>query len=431
MFSIAYSLIGLIKDWDKISGEDKALVILSMVGEVTEGLSFAVEAWKTWKGRTGMVVLDQLDTMETDQGTYRSLQENADSLISTAEEVSGDEGIGVSIGEKITGEGGVPTESTEGEGGWNKPLEELPDNVPPGGEEAASEFGMEGKLMNVLSIALGLAIAVLMTFSLVYDWDSMSTIDKVFNVLSLVVQVLSVALEITDLGIEAGFWAVSATMAAALPVIGAVLAILGIILAIVSLLVSLFGGGDSDPIEDYIDGTGGQVIDSFDDAPDPRLDYTVSPDRLSSGSVSSVTITGTNRGTEDVSLAGVTISILRGDDESCLFSDTDKIVLVEDPTTEKDRVYVSPNDNAAGDLPFRTAFDVDERYYYRYDLGVGGKKKENESLLQQLVVKPKALFSATWSATANINGRGKTAKVDVVEKTRSDMAHALLRVSLV
>lgn len=103
MFSIAYSLIGLIKDWDKISGEDKALVILSMVGEVTEGLSFAVEAWKTWKGRTGMIVLDQLDTMETDQGTYRSLQENADSLISTAEEVSGDEGIGVSIGEKITG----------------------------------------------------------------------------------------------------------------------------------------------------------------------------------------------------------------------------------------------------------------------------------------------------------------------------------------
>lgn len=431
MFSIAYSLVGLIKDWDEMTAEDKALVILSMLGEVTEGLRFAEEAWKTWKGRTGMAVLDQLDTMEMDQGTYRSVRENSESLVSTAEEVSGEEGIGVSIGEKVTGEGGVPTESTEGEGGWNKPLEELPDNVPPGGEEAASEFGMEGKLMNVLSIALGLAIAILMTFSLVHDWDNMSTIDKVFNVLSLVVQVLSVALEITDLGIEAGFWAVSATMAAALPVIGAVLAILGIILAIVSLLVSLFGGGESDPIEDYIDGTGGRVIGSFDNAPDPRLDYSVSPTRLSPGSVSSVTITGTNTSSDEVSLAGVTISILSGDDKSCLFSDTEKIVLVEDPTTEKDRVYVAPKGDAAGDLPFRTAFDADEKYYYRYDLGVGGRKKENESLLQQLVVKPKSLFSATWSATANINGRGETAKVDVVEKTRSDMAHALLRVSLV
>lgn len=431
MFSIAYSLVGLIKDWDEMTDEDKALVILSMVGEITEGLNFAVEAWKAWKGRTGMAVLDQLDTMEMDQGTYRSVRENSDSLVSTAEEVSGDEGIGVSIGEKVTGEGGVPTESTEGEGGWNKPLEELPDDVPPGGEEAASEFGMEGKLMNVLSIALGLAIAILMTFSLVHDWDSMSTIDKVFNVLSLVVQVLSVALEITDLGIDAGFWAVSATMAAALPVIGAVLAILGIILALVSLLVSLFGGGESDPIKDYIDGTGSRVIDSFDNAPDPRLNYSVSPARLPSGNVSSVTITGTNTGSDEVSLAGVTISILSGDDESCLFSDTEKIVLVEDPTTEKDRVYVSPKDDAAGDLPFRTVLDADGRNYYSYALGVGGRKKENESLLEQLVLKPKSLFSATWSATANIKGRGKTAKVDVVEKTRSDMAHALLRVSLV
>ena len=211
----------------------------------------------------------------------------------------------------------------------------------------------------------------------------------------------------------------------------AVLAILGIILALVSLLVSLFGGGESDPIKDYIDGTGSRVIDSFDNDPDPRLNYSVSPARLPSGNVSSVTITGTNTGSDEVSLAGVTISILSGDDESCLFSDTEKIVLVEDPTTEKDRVYVSPKDDAAGDLPFRTVLDADGRNYYSYALGVGGRKKENESLLEQLVLKPKSLFSATWSATANIKGRGKTAKVDVVEKTRSDMAHALLRVSLV
>lgn len=431
MFSIAYSLVGLIKDWDEMSDADKAQVIMSMVGEITEGLDFAMEAWKTWKGRTGMAVLDQLDTMEMDQGTYQSVRENADSLVSTAEKVSGDEGIGVSIGEKVTGEGGVPTEGTEEEGAWNKPLEELPNDMPPGGEEAASEFGMEGKLMNVLSIALGLAIAIVMTFSLVHDWDNMSTADKVINVLSLVVQVLSVTLEITDLGIEAGLWAVSATMAAALPVIGAVLAVLGIILALVSLLVSLFGGGEKDPIEDYIDGTGGQVIDSFDNAPAPRLDYSVSPADLPSGNVSSVTITGTNQGSEDVSLAGVTISILSGDDKSCLFSDTEKIVLVEDQTTAKDRVYVAPKGEAAGDLPFRTALDADGKYYYRYALGVGGPKKENESLLQQLVIKPAARFSATWSATANMTGRGQTAKVDVVEKTRSDMAHALLKVSLV
>lgn len=51
-------------------------------------------------------------------------------------------------------------------------------------------------------------------------------------------------------------------------------------------------------------------------------------------------------------------------------------MLVEDPTTEKDRVYVSPKGDAAGDLPFRTVFDADEKYYYRYDLGVGGGRKK-------------------------------------------------------
>ncbi|KAL4779041.1 hypothetical protein BJX76DRAFT_341864 [Aspergillus varians] len=72
MFSGAYSLLGLITDWDEISDANRAQAIMELVADITEGLDYAVEAWKAWKGRSGMYAIDQLDTTDMDQGTDRA-----------------------------------------------------------------------------------------------------------------------------------------------------------------------------------------------------------------------------------------------------------------------------------------------------------------------------------------------------------------------
>ncbi|RAL06089.1 uncharacterized protein BO80DRAFT_469966, partial [Aspergillus ibericus CBS 121593] len=430
MFQVAKIMVGLVHDWSSMTDDERSKSVLELLQNTTKGLDNAFETWKIWKGRTGMYVADQVDTMELDQGTYRALDERASNLAAMGEEVNGEGGLGSAIGEHIAGDG-VPTESTIEEE-FNESADEIPDGLTPAEEESASEFRIQGNVLKILSAALGLGIAIAMTFSLVHDWDNLSTFDKVMGVLAVVVQFLTVALDIADVGISTGLWTVSATLAAAIPVAGWVLIILGVLLTVISFLVHLFGGGaPPDPVEKYIDHTGKPLIDGFTEAPDPRLDYSVSPSRLTPGRTTQLTVIGTNNTSQDVSLAGVSVSLYSGDDDSCVFSDTENFVLVDedDPdSSQPDHVYISPSSVAIGSLPFRTTLQADSRVYYQYDLQVGGPRQEKQRMLQQLVLKPAARFSAVWTAT--VSTQGSDVKVDVVEKTSDDMSHALLSVGL-
>lgn len=321
----------------------------------------------------GTVILDHLDTMEMDQGIYRSIDEKAADLAAMSDEVNPEGVFHESVGEHVGAEG-VPT-SQEGEeaGRWNEPVEEMPEKVPPGEAEAAEEFSLGSTALKVFTVALGLGIAIAMTFSLVHDWDSLSLPDKIINTLSLVIQVLTVALDVIDLGAELGFWAVGATLSAALPVIGVVLVVVGVILAIVSLLIHLFSHEDppEDPVQTYIDNTGKPVIAQFGDAPDPQLVYSVSPTEPSSGDVVSITVEAQKNTGIEVTLASLTITVLSGGAESCLFSDKTKIELVEDDDPSKadaGHIYVTPNQYVNGNLPLRTALEDISSTYYQYDL---------------------------------------------------------------
>ncbi|PWY96530.1 hypothetical protein BO94DRAFT_570823 [Aspergillus sclerotioniger CBS 115572] len=430
MFQVAKVMVGLVNDWNDMTDGERSKSVLELLQDATKGLDNTFETWKIWKGRTGMYVVDQVDTMELDQGTYRAIDERAPDLAAMGEEVSGEDGLGPSIGEHVAGDG-VPTEVTPGDD-FNNPPDELPDGLSPAEEESASEFRIQGNVLKILSAALGLGIAVAMTFNLVHDWDNLSTFDKVMGVLSVVVQFLTVALDIADVGISTGLWAVSATLAAAIPVAGWVLIILGVLLTVISFLVHLFGGGaPPDPVEKYIDNTGKPLLAGFTEAADPLLNYSLTPSRLTPGRTTQLTVIGTNNTDKAVSLAGVSVSLYTGDDDSCVFSDTKNFVLVDedDPnSSQPDHVYVSPQDVAAGSLPFRTTLQADSRTYYRYELQVGGSRQETRSMLQQLVLKPAARFSAVWTGT--VSTQGSDVKVDVVEKTSGDMSHALLSVSL-
>ncbi|KAI0886716.1 uncharacterized protein GGS22DRAFT_116844 [Annulohypoxylon maeteangense] len=433
LFRLGYSLVGLVQDWNSMDGSDRATVIMEMLITTAEGLEYAYDSWKVWKGRTGTVILDHLDTAEMDQGIYRSLDDNAASMAEMSDDVNPEGGFHESIGEHVGGDG-VPTgEEGEGGSGWNESVDEMPEKIPPGEAEAAEEFSIGSTGLKVFSAALGIGISIAMTFSLVHDWDSLSLPDKIINTLSVVVQVLSVTLELVDLGAEIGFWAVSATLSAALPVVGVVLVVVGVILTLVSLLIHLFGNSDppDDPVQTYIKKTGKPVIDQFDDARDPQLKYSVSPTQPSAGNVVSITVSAANNTSSEVTLTGLELTILGGKIDSCLFTDNENLELVNDNDankTDAGHVYVTPSQYVNGKLPVRTALESTNSTYYQYNLQVGGPKKGKESLLQRLVLGAYQSFSAVLTATVNSKG---SSKIDVVEKFGSDRSHVALSLTRV
>ncbi|KAH9872936.1 hypothetical protein J1614_005331 [Plenodomus biglobosus] len=413
-----------------MSDANRAKTILQMLRFTANGIDLAFDAWSIWKGRQGMTVLDQLDTLEIDQGVYRMLNERSSNLASLADEVNPD-GFHTTVAEKVAGDG-TPTGSKIKPDEWNTPIDEIADDLSPGGKKVATEFRIKGNMIKILSVVLGLGVAIAMTFDLIHNWDNMTLMDKILGVLAVVVEFLSVALEILSVGIQIGLWTVGATLSAAIPVIGVVLAVIGVVIMLIGLLFGVFNKPDPppDPVETYIEGTGRSLISGFSDAPDSQLSYSVSPTSGSPGKVTSFIIDGVNNSSSDVTITSITISMLSGDSDACLFSDVeDKIVLVSDNDPDKTsnrHVYVTPSSNVGGSLPFRTRLESDIRTYYQYDLQVGGTKKESEGLLQALVLKPAERFKAVWTSTVR---SGKTCQLDVVERVKTDMFHAELLIT--
>ncbi|USP82253.1 hypothetical protein yc1106_09527 [Curvularia clavata] len=223
---------------------------------------------------------------------------------------------------------------------------------------------------------------------------------------------------------------VGATLSAALPVIGAVLAVIGVVIMLVGFLSGLLSNDPpSDPVKTYIESTGRSLISSFSNAPDSQLTYIVSPSSAIPGNVISFIIEGANNSSSDVTITSITISMLSGDSDSCLFSEIEDYALAgdNDPGKANSRhVYVTLSSNVGGSLPFRTRLESDVRTYYQYNLQVGGTKNESEGMLHALVLKPAERFKAVWISTVR---SGKTGRVDVVERVKTDMFHAQLSIT--
>lgn len=418
-----YKIVGLIQDWDALDDAKRAQVILESLKSVNSGVESVLESWKVWKGRMQTVELDQIEVAAIDQGVYRALDENGDSILSMADDVNGTRGWRQSVAEHISGDG-VPT-NVEGEK-WSQGLDDPLDDVPPGGAKTVEEFSLTTKVLKGLNAILGLGVAVAMTFSLIRDWDSLDTKNKIINTLVLVTQVLTVILDVVNLGQMVGLWTVTGALGTALPIIGAVLVAIGVILSLISFLVNLFSPPSPpppDPVEDYIQDHGKPLISNFTDAPDAKLVYTISTDEVNTGSTMTIAITATNETSSEVSLVDTRVTLLSGGSDDCLFEDPNPMTLVsaDDPGRDTSgHVYVAPADEGDGTLPPPTELGS-ENQYFEYGLKVAGRKDDTENVLQKLVLQAGTSVKTMW--TAKVSSKTGRSNVDVVENWGDDKSH--------
>ncbi|KAI1817992.1 hypothetical protein GGS20DRAFT_574537 [Poronia punctata] len=416
---LASNIMGLIQNWDLLEPDQRATVILETLKIATDGVGYAIDSFKKFKDNPITSAADQLDVEGLNQGTYRAMGENAPDLGKMSEDINGPGGFHESVSEHVGAADQTPTRP-KGEESWNEKINDPPEDLPPGGGVAAEKFSLSGAILQGLNIALGIGVAVAMTFSLVREWDQLTTAGKIINTLTIITQILTVLLDVVELGATVGAWVVTGTLGVALPIIGAVLAVIGVVLMIVGFFVNLYKSSPPpDPVEHYINDVGKPLISNFDEGPDPQLNYTISPTSVTPGQLTSVEITGKNESGKEVSLTNTRITLLSGTDDTCLFAADDKIKLVEDTDPDKDtenHTYVAPDELADANMSSSKLGTTS--VYYQYDVRLAGPKDEKENALDPLVVKANEKVRSVWKAKINKKGADDdhtSSRIDIVE----------------
>ncbi|EKV12208.1 Eukaryotic aspartyl protease family protein [Penicillium digitatum] len=435
--SAAVSLWGLVENWDSMSDAAKATVIIEVIGMVTDAAGNAIDAFKSFTSKPATTATDQINMEALNESLSSEIRGSNEKLGSVAQEISGPEDFRTAIGDGIHGEG-LPMEGGTNES-WDQDVSSIAEDIPPGYEDAAKKFNISGNLLRILNIILGIGLVVAMSFSLANDWNSMSDTGKVLGVLNAIVQGLTVLLDIIDFAAEAGVIAVTGTMSVALPILGAVLAVIGIVLMLVQLFINLFVARQPppDPIQEFIDKVGHALIKTFDQAPEPKLTYSISSTSVSADSVNTLTIEGVNETKSDVTLSRTTITLYSGDDDVCLFRNgADYIQLVpdDDPNRETSgHTYVAPQKITAGQLPTPAKLGTTSNYY-QYNLQAAGPPKENSTNLTSLILKHGEKLKSVWTAVANKIGDDKeksTSWIEVIEAGLKDKTQHQFKITRV
>ncbi|KAJ8061184.1 hypothetical protein OCU04_010257 [Sclerotinia nivalis] len=425
----AVSLWGLVNNWDSLSDAKRAVVIIEVVRMVVSGVDKAFNAFKEFKSKPASTPTDELNMEALNDGLSEEIIENSGEMGDLAQDISGTEDYRTAIADGIHGEG-TPTE-TEGGESWNEAIEDIAHDVPPGYEDVAKKFNISGNMLRVLNAILGIGLVVAMSFALATDWNSLSEPGKWIGVLNIIVQGLTVLLDVVDVGAEIGLWAVTGTFSVALPILGAALAVLGVILMVVQLFINLFVKAQPppDPIADFIDDVGHELITSFDASPESQLKYSISASDVTAGKVTTITITGKNESSGDVTISNAAITLYSGDDDVCLFrngaDETNEITLVLDTDANKNEnghTFVTPSKITAAKLPTPSRLG-NTSIYYEYDLRAAGLLKETSSSLENLVLKAGESFQSIWTAKINNKGDDKeksSSWVEIVENGLTD-----------
>lgn len=425
----AVSLWGLVENWDMLPDAKRAVVIIEVVRMVVSGIDKAFNAFKEFKSKPASTPTDQLNMEALNDGLSEEITERSSEMGDLAKEISGEDDYRTAIAEGIHGEG-VPTE-IDGEGSWNEAIEDVVHDVPPGYEDVAKKFNISGNMLRVLNAILGVGLVVAMSFALATDWGSLSEPGKWIGVLNIIVQGLTVLLDVVDVGAEIGLWAVTGTFSVALPILGAVLAVVGVILMVVQLFINLFVKAQPppDPIANFIEDVGHELIDSFASSPESSLKYSISASDVTAGQVTTITITGKNESSGEVTITNAAITLYSGDDDVCLFrngaDNTEKIILVPDTDADKNEnghTFVTPSKITSAQLPIPARLG-NESIYYEYVLRAAGLPKESSTSLNNLILKAGESFQSIW--TARINNRGddkekSTSWIEIVENGLTD-----------
>ncbi|CAG8896706.1 unnamed protein product [Penicillium egyptiacum] len=435
--SAAVSLWGLIENWDSMSDAAKAIVIIEVIGMVTDAAGKAIDAFKSFTSKPATTPADQINMEALNESLSSEIRGSNEKLGNVAQEIAGDQDFRAAIGEGIHGDG-VPIEGGANES-WGQDVSSIAEDVPPGYEDAAKKFNISGNLLRILNIALGVGLVVALSFSLANDWSSLSDTGKVLSVLNVIVQGLTVLLDIVDFAAETGLLAVTGTMSVALPILGAVLAVIGIVLMLVQLFINLFVARQPppDPIQDFIDDVGHSLIRTFDTAPDPQLTYSISSTNVSENSVTTLRIEGLNETQSDVTLSRINITLYSGDDDVCLFGNgEDFIKLVPDDDSNHDTsgyTYVTPQKVTAGQLPTPAKLGTTSNYY-QYNLQAAGPPKKNSTTLTSLILKHGEKVKSVWTAVVNKTGEDKeksTSWIEVIEAGLKDKSQHQFKITRV
>ncbi|CAD6446573.1 7630552f-96ab-41cf-8523-f973691513a3 [Sclerotinia trifoliorum] len=425
----AVSLWGLVNNWDILSDDKRAVIIIEVVRMVVSGVDKALDAFKKFKSKPASTPADEVNMEALSASVSEEITEKSSEMGDLAQEISGKEDYRTAIADGIHGEG-VPTEP-EGEGSWNKDIGDIVPDVPPGYEDVPKKFNFSGNMLRVLNAILGVGLVVAMSFALATDWGSLSEPGKWIGVLNIIVQGLTVLLDIIDVGADIGLWAVTGTFSVALPILGAVLAVVGVILMVVQLFINLFikAQPPPDPIANFIDDVGHELIASFDPSPESNLKYSISASDVTAGQVTTITITGKNESSGEVTITNAAITLYSGDDDVCLFrngaDDTENIILVPDTDADKNEnghTFVTPSKITSAQLPIPARLG-NESIYYEYDLRAAGLPKETSGSLNNLILQAGESFQSIW--TARINNRGddkekSTSWIEIVENGLTD-----------
>ncbi|RWA09603.1 hypothetical protein EKO27_g5505 [Xylaria grammica] len=421
---IATNVMGLISNWGKLGDDDRAIVVLETLKIVTEGIGYALDSFKNFKDNQITSAAGQLDVEALNQGTSRALGESGQGLGKMSEDVNGVGGFHESVADHV-GAGGQTPARPSGEETWNEKVSDPVSDLPPGGKPAAKEFNLSGTILKALNIALGIGVAVAMTFALVRQWGKLTPVGKAINIIAIITQVVTVILDIATLVGE--FTTVA--FSSALPIAGAILVVIGIVSMIASYFLDLYKvDAPTDPVDTYIEKKGAPLLALFDDAPEPKLAYAISTTRVPPGKVTSIEIVAMNLSKEEVSLTNTRISLLSGDDDTCLFAADDKIVLVPDDDPSRDtenHTYVAPNKTTDANLQPPSKLGTTSSYY-QYDLRLAGPKKVGEDALQALVLKPAEKIRSVWKAKINKQGpdsNSNSSRVSIVELSGNDKSH--------
>ncbi|KAH8429158.1 uncharacterized protein LDX57_006827 [Aspergillus melleus] len=435
MMQIFGSVYGIIHDWDNMSDTQKAAAILEVIGTTVEGISSAKESWDAYRTRAKAENFeDYVQTSELDRGTYTALSEDGEGIAEVCEAVNPDVSLHEVVGDHLTPEGQATTPDDAEH--WNEPPDRPPAGVPPEGEDVASKWSIGGRALKLFNVCLGIVLVGAAIYSLVEDWNKLSTGEKILDIPSDLTQTLQVVLDIVELFTGPDFVTATGIFATALPVLGAVLAIIGLVLMLVNFFISLFSPPPEDPVDTFLKKQGKPLLDALDAPPDPQLQYTLSTDTVHAHAVDPLAVTGTNTTDQPVTVPNVRVSLTGGTTAENLFdADHFDLVAADDPARdEPEHVYVAPAATAGAAMTTSTLGNGAKNEYHEYEVEIAGCQPGDDqaktgshgtSSLPPLVLQPGESFTVQWTAAVNKKG---DSLVDVIEKSMLDRCHVQMPV---
>lgn len=167
------NVIGLVDNWDKLQDSQKAVVILETIRIAVDGAKASFKAWEKFKNGTAAGTEANVGLAKLNQSTQKVIRNSGAAFDGMASDLHGQLGMENSVSNKWNGNG-PPVDGDQlakAKETWNESKTGPAEGAPPGGKDASKKFSMKGNYLKLLNVALGIGVAVAMTFRYVPNVD--------------------------------------------------------------------------------------------------------------------------------------------------------------------------------------------------------------------------------------------------------------------